>query len=77
MADHHITYSPSPCGNVLENAGVFSLMTERPGRKVYRAKGEPRPMFSPTSRADLQHERRHSTIGYFSPVQFESARAFP
>ena len=47
-----------------------SLKTERVGKKVYRSRDE--------ARADVDYIerfynpiRRHSTIGYLSPVEFE------
>ena len=65
----------SRSGNVWDNAAMESffspLKTERTARKKYRTRDE--------AKADVLHyierfynaKRRHSTIGYMSPVEFE------
>ena len=75
MADNGVDCSMSRSGNVWDNAAMesffSSLKTERIGRKVYRT--------SDAARADVfdyierfyNTIRRHSTIGYLSPVEFE------
>jgi putative transposase len=73
MADSGIICSMSRSGNVWDNAAMesffSSLRTERIERKIYR----------PGTRADVfdyierfyNSIRRHSTIGYVSPVELE------
>lgn len=72
MADNGVDCSMSRSGNVRDNAAMesyfSSLKTERIGRKVYRTRD--------AARADMfdcieRFVRRHSTIGYTSPVEFE------
>jgi putative transposase len=72
MADHGVVCSMSRSGNVWDNAAMesffSSLKTERTGRKTYGTRDE--------ARADVERfynpKRRHSTIGYLSPMEFES-----
>lgn len=73
MADNGVVCSMSRSGNVWDNAAAesffLSLKIERVKRKVYRTR----------DRADVfdyieryyNPTRRHSTIGYLSPVTFE------
>jgi putative transposase len=75
MTDHGITCSMSRSGNVWDNSAMesffSSLKTERTARKVYRTRD--------TARADVfdyierfyNPTRRHSTLGYLSPMEFE------
>lgn len=75
MAEKGIECSLSRSGNVWDNAAVESffstLKTERTAGKVYRK--------SDAARADVfdyierfyNPRRRHSTIGYLSPIAFE------
>jgi putative transposase len=75
LADHGVICSMSRSGNVRDNAAMESffstLKTERTARKVYRTRDQ--------ARADVFHyierfynpQRRHSTIGYISPMEFE------
>jgi putative transposase len=76
MADNGVECSTSRSGNVWDNAAmesVFSSMkTERICRKVYRTRDAARAdMFDYIERF-YNTIRRHSTIGYLSPVEFES-----
>jgi putative transposase len=75
MADYGIVCSMSRSGNVWDNAAMESLFsslkTERTARKLYRTRDE--------AKADIfdyiklyNPKRRHSTIGYLSPMEFES-----
>ena len=75
MADHSITCSMSRSGNVWDNAvmeGFFaSLKTERTARKTYRTRDDAMAdVFNYTERF-YNPRRRHSTLGYLSPVEFE------
>ena len=75
MAEHGVLCSLSRSGNVWDNAAMesffSSLKTERTAGKVYRSRD--------TARADVfdyierfyNTRRRHSTLGYVSPVAFE------
>lgn len=75
MADHGITCSMSRSRNVWDNAAMesffSSLKTERTARKVYRMRDDTRAdMFDYIERF-YNGRRRHSTLGYLSPVEFE------
>lgn len=75
MADHGITCSMSRSGNVWDNAAMesffSSLKTERTARKVYRTRDDAKAdVFDDIERFD-NPRRRHSTLGYLSPVDYE------
>jgi putative transposase len=68
MADHGVVCSMSRSGNVWDNAAMesffSSLKTERTARRIYRTRDDAKAdVFNP--------KRRHSTIGYLSPMEFE------
>lgn len=75
MVDHGIDYSMSRSGNVWDNAAMesffSSLKTERIGRKVYRSRDAARADVFDYIERFYNTIRRHSTIGYVSPVEFE------
>jgi putative transposase len=75
MADHGITCSMSRSGNVWDNAAMesffSSLKTERIERKTYRTRNEARADVFDYIERFYNATRRHSTIGYLSPVEFE------
>ena len=75
MADHGITCSMSRAGNVWDNAAMesffSSLKTERTARKTYRTRDEARADVFDYIERFYNPKRRHSTIGYLSPVDFE------
>jgi putative transposase len=75
MADHGITCSMSRSGNVWDNAAMesffSSLKTERTARKVYRARDDARAEVFDYIERFYNPRRRHSTLGYMSPVEFE------
>ena len=75
MADHGITCSMSRSGNVWDNAAMesffSSLKTERTARKVYRTRDEARADVFDYIERFYNLKRRHSTIGYLSPMEFE------
>jgi putative transposase len=75
MADHGITCSMSRSGNVWDNAAMesffSSLKTERCARKVYRTRDDARADVFDYIECFYNPRRRHSTLGYLSPVEFE------
>jgi len=79
MADNDVACSMSRSGNVWDNAAkesfFSSLKTERTARKVYRTRNQARAdVFDYIERFYNPH-RRHSTIGYISPMEFERIAA--
>ena len=75
MADHGVTCSMSRSGNVWDNAAMesffSSLKTERTARKVYRTRDQAKSDVFDYIERFYNPKRRHSTIGYMSPVEFE------
>ena len=75
MADHCNTCSMSRSGNVWDNAAMesffSSLKTERTERKTYRTRNEARADVFDYIERFYNTTRRHSTIGYLSPVEFK------
>ena len=75
MADHGVTCSMSRSGNVWDNAAMesffSSLKTERTARKTYRTRDEAKADVFDYIERFYNPKRRHSTIGYLSPVEFE------
>ncbi len=75
MADNGVVCSMSRSGNVWDNAAMesffSSLKTERIGRKVYRTRDDARADVFDYVERFYTPVRRHSTIGYVSPVEFE------
>ena len=75
MAEHDVTCSLSRSGNVWGNAAIesffSSLKVERVTRKVYRTRGQARADLFDYIERFYNPRRRHSTIGYLSPMQFE------
>jgi len=63
-------------GNCWDNAAMESffstLKTERLGRRQYRTRNELRADVFDYIERFYNPKRRHSTIGYISPVQFEN-----
>jgi len=51
-----------------------SLETERTARKVYRTRGQARSDVFDCIECFYNPTRRHSTLGYVSPVQFGQAQ---
>ena len=62
-------------GDVWDNSAMESffstLKTERVNRKVYRTRSEARADVFDYVERFYNPRRRHSTIGYVSPVEFE------
>ena len=75
MADNGVQCSMSRSGNVWDNAAMesffSSLKTERVGKKVYRTRDAARLDVFDYIERFYNTVRRHSTIGYLSPVEFE------
>lgn len=75
MVDNGVSCSLSRSGNVWDNAAMesffSSLKTERTARKVYRTRDQARADVFDYIERFYNPQRRHSTIGYLSPMQFE------
>jgi len=75
MADSGIVCSMSRSGNVWDNAAMesffSSLKTERTARKTYRTRNEAKADVFDYIERFYNTTRRHSTIGYLSPLEFE------
>jgi len=80
MIDHGVTCSMSRSGNVWDNAAMesffSSLKTERTARKVYRSRDEAKADVFDYLERFSNTKRRHSTIGYVSPMEFEMQAGF-
>jgi putative transposase len=75
LVDHGITCSMSRSGNVWDNAVMesffSSLKTERTARRTYRTRDEARADVFDYVERFYNPRRRHSTLGYLSPAEFE------
>ena len=75
MADHGVTCSMSRSGNVWDNAAMesffSSLKTERTARKTYRSRDDAKADVFDYIERFYNPKRRHSTLGYLSPMEFE------
>jgi putative transposase len=75
MAEYGIVCSMSRPGNVWDNAVMesffSSLKTERTARTTYRTRDQARAEVFDYIERFYNPRRRHSTIGYISPVEFE------
>ncbi|MFM9857221.1 IS3 family transposase [Pseudoxanthobacter sp. M-2] len=75
LADLGITCSVSRPGNVWDNAAMesffSSLKTERIGRKAYRTRDDARADVFDYIERFYNPVRRHSTLGYLSPMEYE------
>ncbi|TXG82708.1 MAG: IS3 family transposase [Sphingomonadales bacterium] len=75
MADNGVTCSMSRSGNVWDNAAMesffSSLKTERIARKTYRSRNQARADLFDYIERFYNPTRRHSTLGYLSPIDFE------
>ena len=78
LDEQGITCSMSRAGEVWDNSAMesffSSLKTERTARKVYRTRGQARSDVFDYIECFYNPRRRHSTLGYLSPVQFEQAQ---
>jgi putative transposase len=74
-ADHGVVCWMSRSGNVWDNAAmerfVSSLKAERTARKMYRIRNDAKADVFDYIERFYNPKRRHSTIGYLSPVEFE------
>ena len=75
MADNGVICSMSRSGNVWDNAAMesffSSLKTERTASKVYRTRDQARADVFDYIERFYNVVRRHSTLGYLSPAEFE------
>ena len=75
LADHGIQCSMSRTGNVWDNSAMesffSSLKTERASRKRYRTRDEARADLFDYIECFYNPRRRHSTLNYVSPVNYE------
>jgi putative transposase len=75
MADHGVTCSMSRSGNCWDNAAMESffstLKTERTARKTYRTRDQAKADVFDYIERFYNPKRRHSTLGYLSPREFE------
>ena len=80
MADHGVVCSMSRSGNVWDNAAMesffSSLKTERTAAKTYRSRDEAKADVFDYIERFYNAKRRHSTIGYLSPMEFERRAGF-
>jgi putative transposase len=76
LADNGITCSMSRAGNVWDNSAMesffSSLKIERTNRKVYRTRDEARADVFDYIERFYNPRRRHSKLGYLSPMEFEA-----
>ena len=75
LKEHGITCSMSRSGNCWDNAVMESffstLKTERTSRKNYQSRDEARADVFDYIERFYNPRRRHSTLGYLSPVDYE------
>jgi putative transposase len=75
MADNGVVCSMSRSGNVWDNAAMesffSSLKIERTARKMYRTRDAAKADVFDYIERFYNPKRRHSTIGYVSPMEFE------
>ena len=75
IADNGVTYSMSRSGNVWDNATMesffSSMKTERIGRKTYRTRNHAKADVFDYIERFYNPTRRHSTLGYLRPMDFE------
>jgi putative transposase len=75
MADNGVTCSMSRSGNVWDNAAMesffSSLKSERIARKTYRTRNQAKAEVFDYIERFYNPTRRHSTLGYLSPIDFE------
>ena len=78
LKEQGITCSMSRAGEVWDNSAMesffSSLKTERTAKKVYRTCEQARADVFDYIECFYNPTRRHSTLGYVSPLQFEEAR---
>ena len=76
LAENGITCSMGRAGNVRDNSAMESffsaLKAERTARKVYRTRDEARVDVFDDIERFCNPRRRHSKLGYLSPMEFEA-----
>ena len=76
LNEHGITCSMSRAGEVWDNSAMesffSSLKIERVARKVYRTRSQARADVFDYIEVFYNQTRRHSTLGYVSPIRFEA-----
>jgi putative transposase len=79
MAEHGVTCSMSRSGNCWDNAAMesffSSLKIERIRRKTYRTRELAKADVFDYIECFYNPKRRHSTLGYLSPIAFEEQEA--
>ena len=77
LADHGITCSMSRAGDVWDNSAMesffASLKVERVNRRVYATRDEAKADVFDYVERFYNLRRRHSTLDYLSPVEYEKA----
>ena len=75
LVENGVTCSMSRSGNVWDNAAMesffSSLKTERTARRTYRTRDEAKADIFDYIERFYNPKRRHSTLGYLSPMEFE------
>jgi putative transposase len=75
--EHGVTCSMSRSGDCWDNAAMesffSSLKTERTSRRNYQTRDEARADVFDYIERFYNPRRRHSTLGYLSPVDYEKA----
>jgi putative transposase len=75
LVDNGVSCSMSRSGNVWDNAAMesffSSLKTERTARKTYQSRAEAKADVFDYIECFYNPKRRHSTLGYLSPIEFE------
>ena len=78
LTEQGIVCSMSRAGEVWDNSAMesffSSLKTERTARKVYRSREQARSDVFDYIERFYNPVRRHSTLGYVSPIEFEKAQ---
>ena len=78
LKEQGVTCSMSRAGEVWDNSAMesffSSLKTERTARKVYRSREQARADVFDYIERFYNPTRRHSTVGYVSPIDFEKAQ---
>jgi putative transposase len=77
LKEHGVTCSMSRSGDVWDNAAMesffSSLKTERTSRKIYQTRDQARADVFDYLERFYNPRRRHSTLGYLSPIQYEKS----
>jgi putative transposase len=77
LQEHGVTCSMSRSGDVWDNAAMesffSSLKTERTSRWIYQTRDQARADVFDYIERFYNPRRRHSTLGYLSPMQFEKS----